>query len=226
MGLTAVRVVVNVVLCLALLGACYAVAGNVTRSSVDPHAISVNDPPGLFMVVGGNNQGRHSLLMLYEYSAALHRSMAFYDSRADMEEATMSTLRLPILWPEDTLNYQYYLPEDELDEIAKEVNRAYEKALEKYPPRGTPAEIRIRLLSNDPQREQQSVLLLLDEDRGMFRYVYEVSGDGITPLRYGQLTGRDIARSFAAGLVVLIVGVVALVAGNVAVGRYMRRETK
>jgi hypothetical protein len=171
----------------------------------------------VFVVVGKDVSARYQLLALYEYSGAIIRTYANPDEAQEGEDTWVN---MPIVWDEEVPRYDYYLPDDELQEIEWAVTKEYARRLEERAGRRVPVRVNIRILKDDKANLRQTIALREEHSaRRENTYIYEAHKKSVLPLKYGRFTGQDVVfyvvprvwRTFLLGLGAIALG--QLVAG-------------
>ena len=204
----------NELLFLALLVVCYATGAYTKRVVSRPRTISRENlphPPDVFVVVGKDVSARYQLLALYEYSGAIIHTYANPD---EAQGAEASWVKMPIVSDEDACRYDYYLPDDKLQEIESAVTKEYERRLEEHAGRRVPARVNIRILKDDKANLRQTIALREEHSTREYTYIYEAHKEGVLPLKYGRFTKQELVlyvlprvwRMFLIGLGTVAVG--------------------
>lgn len=181
----------NVLLFLALLVVCYVTGAYTKRVVSRPRPISRENlphPPDVFVVVGKDVSARYQLLALYEYSGAIIHT---YANRDDAQRPEETWVKMPIVWDEDVCRYDYYLPDDRLQEIESAVTKEYERRLEEHAGRRVPARVNIRILKDDKANLRQTIALREHHSGREHTYIYEAHKEAVLPLQYGRFTKQE-----------------------------------
>jgi hypothetical protein len=183
--------------------------------------IGEGNSPSYFLFAGTGKDGRHNLLVIYDYRE-MYREMPWFfnkNMREQIQEMffTMNWPGATVLKSKDTADYRFYLKREGLSEITGSINAQIEKALQEFadmhPAFPGQSEdggdyIELEILEDDKDEKKQKVFLRHRKFGTICNFIYEADSEKVVPLSYGDITPDDAPRSRRAGLAAFVIGLI------------------